>query len=970
MAEVVLQDYRQVVLSNEVVTASGSATFDGFGAKELNLLINVSGSVTGTTPTLTFSIQEVDPGDQVTPLGNSKTGTAITATGTQIVSLPIMYSGTVVVTWTIGGTGSPTFNGVYASLISKVAGTTSLYDASGNAVFGTAGSPGTAVLSIQGVVGGTSIPVTLAQTDRTATGSITSTQTVQVNSQGSASTGLQITGTWTGTIDFEASVDGSNWNPVNGIVPTTGASQTSTTTNGNWEIASAGYQLVRVRGNTVATGSATAYLNSGAGTQVVEIGAPLPTGTNTIGAVTQGTSPWVTSVSGTVAVTQSTSPWVVSGTVTSNQGTPNSLANAWPTELTDGTNGPAAIKPASTAAQTTDPALVVAISPNSNTVSFTSNDVTQSGALGSNGANVAVTHPGLATVGFQLDAGTFIGTIVPQVSYDGGTTWNNTFFADPVTLQISSSLVYASNNTAAAKTIIQAGGAGMTRVFVSAYTSGTANAHVRASDMEDQYQTFAGPPGQPVPPAAVLMAGTDASNTRILKTDSSGRQIVVGNDGPNVLTVTNPVLTSPYRDDFTVGVWSFGEGYRLRVGNESLGFLESFDGTTINTVRWTQSNLTMTQSQAQTAFTLNANSTTTASTYSILTSTKSFQYTGEYGLEARFRGKIIFQANAVTELGFLSCATTATPTNGVFFRITSTGTQQLVINYNGTETTATIGTPIVSGTNYQFILYMYGTIARLDVLNWDNSTSSTTTLQIPTTQAALIQTGHIPIAARVYNTATPPASAAQIVLAGVTVSQLDLAGEKAWEAQLGDMMRFANSDPLTGAQLQNYTNNTAPTTIAAASLSNTTAAYTTLGGLFAFNPPATSENDYILFAYQVPAGFDLMIWNIQIQAALIGAQSTTSPQVYQFGIAVGSSAVSLATAGANPPLRQAIGMLTAPKSASIGDPMTPAPLVWTPHVPITCYGGKYVHIFFRPVSSHLTAGQVVRGIATVDGCLQ
>jgi hypothetical protein len=57
--------------------------------------------------------------------------------------------------------------------------------------------------------------------------------------------------------------------------------------------------------------------------------------TGTVG-VTQSTSPWVTSVTGTVAVTQSTSPWVVSGTVTANQGTPNSLINAWPVELTDG----------------------------------------------------------------------------------------------------------------------------------------------------------------------------------------------------------------------------------------------------------------------------------------------------------------------------------------------------------------------------------------------------------------------------------------------------------------------------------------------------------------------------------------------------------------------------------------------------------------------------------------------------------
>lgn len=44
----------------------------------------------------------------------------------------------------------------------------------------------------------------------------------------------------------------------------------------------------------------------------------------------------VSSVGGTVAVTQSTSPWVVSGTVTSNQGTPNTLANAWPITITDG----------------------------------------------------------------------------------------------------------------------------------------------------------------------------------------------------------------------------------------------------------------------------------------------------------------------------------------------------------------------------------------------------------------------------------------------------------------------------------------------------------------------------------------------------------------------------------------------------------------------------------------------------------
>lgn len=58
----------------------------------------------------------------------------------------------------------------------------------------------------------------------------------------------------------------------------------------------------------------------------------------------------------------------VSGTVTSNQGTAAALSGAWPAQITDGTNGPVAVKPASTAAVATDPALVVAISPNNTIV--------------------------------------------------------------------------------------------------------------------------------------------------------------------------------------------------------------------------------------------------------------------------------------------------------------------------------------------------------------------------------------------------------------------------------------------------------------------------------------------------------------------------------------------------------------------------------------------------------------------------
>jgi hypothetical protein len=62
----------------------------------------------------------------------------------------------------------------------------------------------------------------------------------------------------------------------------------------------------------------------------------------------------------------------VDGTVTANQGTPASLANAWSTKITDETNGPVAVKGASTIPLAADPALVVVLSPNQPAIPVTS----------------------------------------------------------------------------------------------------------------------------------------------------------------------------------------------------------------------------------------------------------------------------------------------------------------------------------------------------------------------------------------------------------------------------------------------------------------------------------------------------------------------------------------------------------------------------------------------------------------------
>jgi hypothetical protein len=94
-------------------------------------------------------------------------------------------------------------------------------------------------------------------------------------------------------------------------------------------------------------------------------------------------SPAVTITSGTVAVTES-GAWNVNQTL----GTPGFEA------ITDGTNGPAAVKAASTAAVATDKALVVAISPNNSITFSPSGTQTVAGAKTNNAAAPGATNVG------------------------------------------------------------------------------------------------------------------------------------------------------------------------------------------------------------------------------------------------------------------------------------------------------------------------------------------------------------------------------------------------------------------------------------------------------------------------------------------------------------------------------------------------------------------------------------------------
>jgi len=109
--------------------------------------------------------------------------------------------------------------------------------------------------------------------------------------------------------------------------------------------------------------------------------------------------------------------------------------------------------------------------------------VSSMAALGALNASISLDIHGQQSVGFQLAAGTFIGTLTPQCSLDSGNTWFGCSFYNNSIPSVVSSVTFTSANTLSAYTILPIGGSSNVRVLVTGYTSGTANGLLRASQV-------------------------------------------------------------------------------------------------------------------------------------------------------------------------------------------------------------------------------------------------------------------------------------------------------------------------------------------------------------------------------------------------------------------------------------------------------------------------------------------------------
>jgi hypothetical protein len=533
---------------------------------------------------------------------------------------------------------------------------------------------------------------------------------------------------------------------------------------------------------------------------------------------------------------------------------------------------------------------------------------------------------------------------------------------------------------------------------------GSESPNVILYDVNGQEMSVSNGAAIPAGTSALMIAGSDGTNSRFITLDTSGRPVTVGAgtagtpaggvlsvqgvSGGQALPVTISGGTNTVNqgsvNPSTLQAWTFrlinsSDGYseaafgndgRLTVGLHTLMFTDTFEGTTIDTNRWTQSQSGMTQSQATGQLNLNSGNATTSNAYTILTSLKYFPLFYEYPIYVSGLIKFTAQTNATLEAGIGNPSTNSAVTDGAFFQ-TVGGNINAVLAFNGTQT-STVLAPVsaINTTNfYRFEIVIEDDQATFSIQSHDFSVNINATINVPATNPTPNSISHLPIFGRIFNGSPGPSSAAIATIGNVTVALLDVDTNKSWSEQMASSSKSSSIDPSTLAQSANYTNNTGPAT---GTLSNTAAAYTTLGGLFQVAAPAGAETDYALFAYQVPAspGATLFIWSITMGAFIVGAQSTTSSTVLQWAVGTNSSAVSLATGAPNPPIRSAIGMQQAPKTAAVGDSFNPPSLQYQPKTPLVIFPGHYLHIILRVPVGNATSSQLIRGFVTVEGYFQ
>lgn len=421
-----------------------------------------------------------------------------------------------------------------------------------------------------------------------------------------------------------------------------------------------------------------------------------------------------------------------------------------------------------------------------------------------------------------------------------------------------------------------------------------------------------------------------------------------------------------------------------RKGNQIIGnyipeLQENFEGATLHAQRWSQLAATFVPAMTTLAgFNFNSTNLTTVSAYAILQSQRLFSKIPRVPLQIKWRKRHSMVSGAIADFGFgVPATTTLIVPNGTMFRLTSSGVVQGVITYNSVEiaigniisTVASNGNTIGGNLNMSNAYYTSNYFVYDLIIDDDNAVftiQDTQTgemigllsLPVPVAYQKMWGATALPCFDRIFNN-TAPASSPTYLLTEMQVLSTDWNLSPDMSQIAASLNLSAGRHPFTGVQNENHTNSAAP---ASATLSNTAAGYTTLGGKFQFAAVAGAETDYALFGFTVPAGSRFICEGVHIELFNTVVAVATTPTIFEWAMGFNSSAVSLATGNI---IRRQIGCQNFQVGAGVGACATPLDVIFS--TPEVVESGRFLHVILKMPVGTATATEIFRGQVLVRG---
>lgn len=417
----------------------------------------------------------------------------------------------------------------------------------------------------------------------------------------------------------------------------------------------------------------------------------------------------------------------------------------------------------------------------------------------------------------------------------------------------------------------------------------------------------------------------------------------------------------------------------LIIGNYTPELQENFEGATIHAQKWTATNTTFVPAQSTLGgYNFNNSNLTTVSAVAVLSSQRLFSKFPRVPLQLKTRVRQSLVSGSIADIGFgVPTTTTLIVPNGACFRLTTSATIKGVLTINSVEVAIsdvlstvasngnTIGAPLdMSNSYYTSGYFVYDIILDDDNALFTIQDTSTgeiigqLSLPVPKAQIKMWGATALPIYHRVYNN-TAPSTAPVFVCTELQVMSLDWNLNPDVSQLAGSLGLSAGRQPFTGVQNENHTNSTAPTS---ATLSNTAAGYTTLGGRFQFAAVAGAVTDYALFGFTVPAGSRFLCEGIHIELYNTVVPVAVTPTIFEWAMGFNSSAVSLATANI---IRRQVGVQNLQVGAAVGASATPIDVKF--ETPEVVESGRFLHVILNMPVGTATATEIFRGTVLIKG---